>query len=277
MKTILFPTDFSDNSIQAIKYGIELFGKIDECKFILVHAYETPKAGATMLVSIDSLYKEEVVSRLKKLKEDLCNQFYTACDLRISLSAFKGTLTSTIKKLSKQEQIDYVVMGTKGSSGIREVMIGSTTFDVIKNTKLPVIVVPEHAVLKSPKKVVFASDLSNIDKKTLNPLYSLVEASGASIDILNIVSEKEAVAEEVSSYQNDNISSKFFGVYGHTYHQINGEDVEKTILDYVDENETDLLCVVNKKRNFFEGIIHSSVSKKLAFHSHTPLIILKEE
>jgi len=275
MKTILFPTDFSNSSIQAIKYGIELFGNIDECKFIISHAYETPQAGATMLISIDKLFKDEVGSRLKKLRDGLVAE-YSNVDLRISLSTFKGTVTSMIRKISKQENIDFVLMGTKGSSGIREVVIGSTTFDVVKNSKLPIIVVPEQAVLKSPKKVVFASDLSDIDKKTLNPLYSLVEASGASIDVLNIVTEKEAVAEEVNSFQNDNISSKFFGLYGHTYHQINGEDIEKAILDYVDENETDLLCVVNKKRNFFEGIIHSSVSKKLAFHSHTPLLILKE-
>ncbi len=275
MKTVLFPTDFSNSSVQAIKYGMELFGNIDECKFIIAHAYETPQAGATMLISIDKLFKDEVTNRLKKLRNDLYVE-YSNVDLRISLTTFKGTVTSMIRKISKQEEIDFVVMGTKGSSGIREVMIGSTTFDVIKTSKLPVIVVPDQAVLKSPKRVVFASDLSEINKKTLKPLYGLVEASGASIDVLNIVTEKAIVAEEVNSFQNDNISSKFFGLYGHTYHQINGEDVEKAILDYVDQNETDLLCVVNKKRNFFEGIMHSSVSKKLAFHSQTPLLILKE-
>lgn len=275
MKTILFPTDFSNSSIQAIKYGIELFGNIDECKFIIAHAYETPQAGATMLISIDKLFKDEVSNRLKKLRADLSVE-YSNIDLRVSLTTFKGTVITMIRKIAKQEDIDFVVMGTKGSSGIREVVIGSTTFDVVKNSKLPIIVVPDHAVLKSPKKVVFASDLSDISKKTLKPLYGLVEASGASIDVLNIVTEKAVVAEEVNSFQDDNISSKFFGLYGHTYHQINGEDVEKAILNYIDENETDLLCVVNKKRNFFEGIMHSSVSKKLAFHSQTPLLILKE-
>ena len=77
MNTVLLPTDFSQNSYNAIKYALNLF-KYEECRFVLVNAYQTPKAGAAMMISIEDLLQEESQNELRKLKTKLSKELYSA-------------------------------------------------------------------------------------------------------------------------------------------------------------------------------------------------------
>ena len=54
--------------------------------------------------------------------------------------------------------MDLIVMGTKGASGLKEVLFGSNTVHVIKNAKCPVLAVPSEFVFESPREILFPSD-----------------------------------------------------------------------------------------------------------------------
>jgi nucleotide-binding universal stress UspA family protein len=57
------------------------------------------------------------------------------------VSVVQGSLINTLKKIIEAQQPDLIVMGTKGASGLKKILIGSNTVNVIANTKVPVLVI----------------------------------------------------------------------------------------------------------------------------------------
>ena len=61
-----------------------------------------------------------------------------------------------------------------------------------------------------------------------------------------------------------------------TYHTLLGNDVEHTILDFIDAHHTNILAMPVHDRRFFEGLFHVSLSKKLTSHVRIPILSLHE-
>ena len=137
------------------------------CKFTIVNTYEvqTPIANTIGINYIDLFLKaseqslEEVLEKFKKLIHHPNSSFET-------ISIF-GDLSSSLNQLEEKSVFDYLVMGTKGASGIKEVFMGSNTVSVIKNVNCPVICIPENVTYKVPKKIAFAADYKKISHQDL--------------------------------------------------------------------------------------------------------------
>src|SRR6185369_5658713 len=115
MKTILAPVDFSQASNNALSFAAELSKRASARLFII-----------NVLQKEDS--EEESKGKLKSVESDLKKSF--GPDLKFESSLVHG---------------DLVVMGTKGASGLKRILIGSNTVQVLANTKVPVLVIPEVA------------------------------------------------------------------------------------------------------------------------------------
>ena len=81
-----------------------------------------------------------------------------------------GDLVSTLKKIIKVQKPDLMVMGTKGASGLKKILIGSNTVNVISKTKVPVLVIPEVArfknfLKKGKNRIVLATDLDLLENE----------------------------------------------------------------------------------------------------------------
>jgi len=149
MKTILTLVDFSDASTNALSFAAEL-----------------SKRASSHLIIVNILHNsddEEVIkNKLNSLESDLKNSF--GSDLNCESSFIHGDLVPSLNKLITAHHPDLIVMGTKGASGLKKILIGSNTMHVIANTKLPVLVIPEVArfdnfLKKGKTRIVFATDL----------------------------------------------------------------------------------------------------------------------
>ena len=156
MKKILLPTDFSDNAENAIKYAVQLY-KDEKCNFILLNTYtpiiyqvEHLQASAPQLQVLE-IVKETSKRKLNELIQTIKTEFNNPNHTFTQISAF-NTLTAEIDALFEGNIMDLIVMGTKGASGLKEVLFGSHTIHVLKNTKCPVIAIPSgfsHAFVRS--------------------------------------------------------------------------------------------------------------------------------
>src|SRR6185436_17336491 len=118
MKTILTLIDFSDASTNALSFAAEL-----------------SKRASSRLVILNILHKdddeEEIKNKLKSIESDLKNSF--GSDLNCESTFAHGDLIASLKKLIAVHQPDLIVMGTKGASGLKKILIGSNTVHVITN------------------------------------------------------------------------------------------------------------------------------------------------
>ena len=135
MKKILIPTDFSANARNAMEYAISMFS-YDNVEYTLLNVYAEPDTGSDVLVSISDLLLKESKKGLKK-EYDYLRRKFTTNSLTIKQRSEYGWFASTVHKITEEEDFDFVVIGTKGASGLRKFLIGSNTGDIVNKAKCP--------------------------------------------------------------------------------------------------------------------------------------------
>lgn len=270
MKNIIIPTDFSKNAGLALDFAISNFND-PETVFWLTHVYRMPYSGAVVSIDLDNLLKED---RENEMRKELVAAREKFPDLQIKGHAIQGTFIDVISKIVKTESIEMIVMGTTGASGAKGALLGSNAANVVKHSKVPVLLYPNDCGVKTMKKVVFATDLKHVKGyDTFKPIREIVKNTGSKLDILHLASSgDDHLANERESLLLDTI----FIDLPHGFHSKELKHAEEDILDYANEVNADLIGVVARSYGFFERIVHRSTSRKLSMLTNVPLLILRE-
>ena len=279
MLRILIPTDFSDNAWNAITYGLELFRK-ERCTVYLLHINPLPPysgAGTSIKASTDMLRETMLQESEKNLKEllgqineTLANDRHTF--ITIALYDF---FVDSIKREVQDKQIDLIIMGTKGASGLKKVSLGSNTGDVITKVKCPLLAVPEEARYKIPKEIAFPTDyFINYDVKVLDTLIGVVNRNEATLRVLHITKRGEELTRE--QIQNKEFLHDYLRGVEHSFHTITGSKLETAVQCFVESRDIDMIAMVAKNLNFFQRILFRPAVEEISYHTEVPFLVLHE-
>ncbi|NER14853.1 universal stress protein [Leptobacterium flavescens] len=281
MKNVLLPTDFSNNAWNAVEYAVQLL-KNENCHFFLLNAY-TPAivhsrffaANAADLSMADAA-RNTSEKGLQTIKKKILEQYPNKKHRISTLSSF-SMLTDAVKEAVVQEDIEMVVMGTKGASGIKEIFMGSNTVNVIKTIKeCPVLVIPEHFSYCIPDEIAFATDFTHFySASELKPLINLVKTFNATLRIVHIQKELKQL-NDVQKF-NFNTLRKYLKeveFYVHTITELNS--VSKSLEHFSEELHIYLLAMLNYQHSFIEKMTREPIVKRVAFHTQVPLLIIPE-
>ncbi|MDB4655707.1 universal stress protein [Flavobacteriales bacterium] len=267
METILIPTDFSANALKAAEYAICLYGK--DVHYKLVNSYEVPHSGATMLISIADILEKDSLTLLEEERNRLI-KIFPEIEERIEIKAKMGAPNVVVRK--EAEDVDVVVMGTKGASGLKEVFVGSVASNVISDVKCPVIAVPEESKLSPPRKILFAADDKSLIKGELpTEFVDLANRFDAEVLVLNVVAKGEI--SHVGN--NPETSRETIGVFEnvkHSIHFIEDEDVNHGIETFIANTNVDMLAMITRKDDLFSRLFGTSNTKSMMMHSNVPLV-----
>jgi nucleotide-binding universal stress UspA family protein len=170
-----------------------------------------------------------------------------------------------------KRDFDLIVMGTKGATGIKEIFLGSNTWDAIEEVQLPLIAVPEDCEVRPLKKIIIAIDRKEFSGTAkFEGLIELAKRNSAEVTVLHV-----GLSDEFSTPQKNQVSEWFQGCEL-KFAWLKDQNVEKGIHDYAEANKSDMVVLINRKRSFWENLFHSSVTRKVAFHSHIPLYALHD-
>lgn len=271
MAHVLIPTDFSSNSLNAALYAIQLYGAEGNV-FTVLNSYMLPRGAASTMWSIDDLLAKESIEGVNifvsKLNEELPNM---KPELRIASE--HGDLPNVIARFAADaEAPELVVMGTQGASGLKEVLMGSNTADVIKRSELPVLAVPENSRYRSPRRIVLADDGGPVDKGTIKVLLDIARWSQAEVMIVRVINEETTIETGSSTSVYDTL----LGAIPHSHHYISAENVNTALHDLADQSDADLVVVIHRQRGLFEQLFHRSTATKLAMHTHIPMLVLQQ-
>jgi nucleotide-binding universal stress UspA family protein len=178
--------------------------------------------------------------------------------------------------VSKAQELncDLIIMGTKGATGLSQFFIGSVTATVIRKSDVSVLAIPENFTFEKLDKIVFATDYEGIsNKKTLQPLFELARMFDAKVMMFHAIEAKEPIAAYIEELQVWKAEKNFHHIR-HTNSIASCENIPDGILDFAGENEADLIAIIPHTYNFFENLLHKSVSKQIAFESKTPILAL---
>lgn len=277
MKKILLPTDFSDNSWNAITYALQLF-KNQECKFYILNTY-TPVIYHVeyVLVSpaqfgLGDAIRENSMNSLEFLEKRIKKEFDNPKHSFESIASFNN-LISEIKDLSESKNIDYIVMGTKGATGAKEVLFGSNTVHVFKSVKCPVLAIPDDFSFESPLEILFPSDYEvAFEDKHLKPLTDIADEYHARINVLHVLNN--GGLSDLQD-QNKKILDAKFKNEAHLFHHVKHMNVPEAITDFQIKSKINLLVMINNKHSFFENLFFGSALNQIGFHLHVPLLVIQ--
>jgi nucleotide-binding universal stress UspA family protein len=277
MRKIVIPTDFSKNSMNAAAYALELF-KYFKCDIFIIHAFadEVYDKKTTMMRDVFDTIKDDVAKSseegLQKFKDELISRFQNPKHHVYTISVF-GLLVDVVNEVVENENIDIVVMGTKGNTNEVDITFGSNTIQVMKYVKSPVLAVPEnyHEIL--PENILFPSDyMLPYKKRELKLLSTLADRICATINCLHI-----SKFDELSNRQQDNKAFLAFNFENTkvTFSKAIGNDIATTIRQYIIDHEIDLLVMVNSRHSYLENLLYNSTIDKLGLEVQIPFLVLQ--
>jgi len=279
MKNILLPTDFSENSWNAVAYALDYFTK-KSCNFYILHVTEIYKYsnGSSLITNINTTLEKTIVNqakinlqnllkKIKKLSVGTQHSFVTIYS--------KDSFVSTVKQHVVEKNIDLIVMGTKGASRIKKAIIGSNTADLITKVKCPVMAIPEKAKFHKLKNITFPTDYNIFyQTKILNNLLKLIKNSDATLRILH-VGKKD---EKLTTYQEENKEylNTFFIDEKHSFHKVTNKKIEAGIQCFVESRAVDMIVMVAKNLNLFQQILFKPTVEEISYHTEVPFLVLHE-
>jgi nucleotide-binding universal stress UspA family protein len=265
MKTILAPIDFSDASANALSFAAELCRRAS-ARLVAVNILRTDED------------EEEVKNKLKTIESDLKKSFDSGLNCEFSFA--HGNLIATLKKIIAVQQPDLIVMGTKGASGLKKILIGSNTVNVITNTKLPVLVIPEVArfenfLLKGKNRIVLATDLDELENDDgLNMLKEIaLLIIEPKVRVLSVRPKNTGLSHQ-KRWERDLLLSLFKPEIESERVTVFSSNVIGGINFYLDKNnDTGLIAMIARDSG---ALIQKHYTKEMASHTHYPLLVLHD-
>jgi nucleotide-binding universal stress UspA family protein len=279
MKNILLPTDFSENSWNAIVYAINFYKK-DSCTFYLLNVggfssivTDTPYIPDASV--LEEAYINPAKIKLREILKRISLEFPANKKHKFYLLAEYSYLIDAIRKHVKEKKIDSIVMGTKGASGLKEKTLGSNAGDVITKVVCTTLIVPENAVFKDLKEVAFPTDfVQYFNAQTLAPISEIIEKKEASLRILH-VSKKEAVLN-MDQQNNKSLLEDLLHNYNYSFHTLTNKKVENAVQCFVESRDIDMIVIVAKNLNYFQQLFFHSKVEKISYHTRVPFLVLHE-
>lgn len=290
MKNILVLTDFSFNAANALDYAVQLVTRVHG-NLILFHNAELPinytgthiyaaaagdvGLGATPLYSgaifPDPEIEKAQQKKLAELSQKIQENAHPSIPVKIAYRL--GSLTENLRDIIREEQINLVVMGTKGSSSFLDRLVGSNTASVIKeNLGVPVLAIPGLARFTEPKNLFFATDLTAETGLFLNHLFAFSQPLGATVTLVHVKTDKRP--EHLNGTQMLAELRTRFPEYNLDLVELTDGKVAHGLEIFLQNNTPAILAVGIHEHGFWYSLFHTSVTEELIFHSQLPLLAL---
>jgi nucleotide-binding universal stress UspA family protein len=274
MIKIVVPTDFSETSKNAAMFAIRMAEDIPGSKLLLYNSFDKVVAGSdgTPLSSDNDTRKYISVMALENLKSQLNGNSW----VDISVMAEEGAFMSNLESLVKREHIDMVVMGINGATRMEQVMIGSTTLGTINQSFAPVMIIPPDARYKKIRTVIYASDMKDVE--TTTPADQLRKVLGifnpklfvANVNVEHYVEPTEEIKVERAKLD------KILEGYVPDYAFIRLFDFTEAINQFAEDRHADLIITAPRRHSFLSKLFSTSHTRKLAYHSHIPVLAIHQ-
>lgn len=290
-KRILIPVDFSDYSMKACQIAFNLARDLD-AKVKIMHVYFNPYYPTALPMAEAFAYqgKEEkefqnIIEKVKENIQKLCNRI----DKKVSEGEFppvnysyvlkEGLPEEEIVTFTKEYKPAIIVMGTRGKDQKDADLIGSVTAEVIEMTHVPIIAIPENTPfvdLKDVKRIAFLTNFSQRDLISFDLLAKLLlPYQDIKISLTHISVKKSDQWDEIKLEGIKAYFSKQYPNLNLDYSLIDTSDMLKSLDEYIKNEKVQILALTTSKRNIFARMFSPSISRKMLFHSDTPLLVLR--
>jgi nucleotide-binding universal stress UspA family protein len=271
---ILGLVDFSPLSANAAEYAAGLAENRD-AELVLLHVIFVegfPRAEMLNSRQLEKAMEERTEQEGARLMKQLAQSHKGNVNMKFGFH-HGYPLEKEVENYAVRHGFDLVVMGTKGATGLKKVLMGTGATAVIGHSSIPVLAVPEHARFRQPRHIVYASDFSDVRNEAAK-LIELLGAFHATLDILHVGASHLQQPPDVVQLQ-EQLRSEL------NYSKLNVDvlpqgDLVESIDGYLEKTGADLLAMFTHEHDFLDVLFGERVVREMAFHSRVPLLSIKK-
>ncbi len=282
MKSLLVPVDFSETSLGAFRLAVEVGARYQAVVKVL-HVQGVPMTDPYAEVAtaeVDAMLEEKLHERLRQVIEQYRRESEESakrCDqVEFRTVVRTGFAAGEINRFAREEEADWIVMGTRGAGGMAGALFGSVTAAVVGRADRPVLTVPNGLQPDHFSHIVCAIDSPMDSQGRLALLNEFARRFNANLTFVHVVEERDVETTGVTAAT----ISAFQHVPGHvqaTAKALTGHDVEETLVEYCQDHAVNLLVMVRERHPFLQKLIHRSMTRRLALQASVPLLIFPPE
>ena len=260
MKHILVPIGSTDNVSNTLQYAIDLASEFN-AKIFVFRAYKVMSKAGTM-INIDEIVSRETQLYLRSVVNSVDRK-----NVEVKIVSAKGGTIESINAIHKEVGVDLIAVGPRSNSIKEEVFLGNTSGSIVKQTEIPVLVVPEGYKFKPYTTALTAFKSGKLDSEgMLTPLERIKETFKTKVNLLLVKTpdykeEDLLIDDALQSIQNTLTTTENVTTF-------------QGVLEHFQSNNPDLLCVFRRKRGFFKKLWEKNTVLKSEFHCTVPLLVL---
>lgn len=264
MKRILVPCDFSDPAVQAFKFAVEVANQ-QGSEIVLLHVVELPVMHDTVLMptlSFEEAYLKDVKADTSKNFEQMKTKW--AKDGPVVTTHIEyGPTTPTIRQFIEDQNIDLVIMGTHGASGLKEFLVGSNAEKIVRTAPVPVIALKNQS--KEVKNIVFPSNLNTEQEELTLKVKDLQHAFGAKLHIL-YVNTPALFKRDTETKEQLQAFAKRFMLQNYTLNIVNDYSEEAGIAAFARDVHADMVAIGTHGRRGLNHLLSGSIAEDVVNH-----------
>jgi nucleotide-binding universal stress UspA family protein len=190
-------------------------------------------------------------------------------NINFTTKVLQGDFDTRCNSVAVQYKADFIIMGTKGASGIKEALIGSNTASLMKGLKVPLFVIPFEALNNPIDNFIFCYDGTELNTDTKESISKYANWFNIPVKAKHV---KTKMHDELKNWENLN---HLFGDKEFQTGEIEAKDFELGLKSII-ENEKGILCMIRHKKSFWENLFNHSDSRKAIMHTNIPVLVIPE-
>lgn len=280
MEKILVPTDFSEEADNALNLAVDIASK-NGSELVLLNIVEVPSGSGltsfnvegemdtSMGAGMDDVFVVKMIERSKKKIKELATDNRLS-NIHVHTTVEIGNAFAGISKAIKDHEVSLIIMGTKGSSGWEEILVGSNTEKVVRRAKCPVIAVKHPVKLDDIEDIVFATNLEAEQSHVVNELVKLQKLTKGKLHIVRIntpnnFDTSRSIKRQMEAFvKNHQLQNYTLNIY---------DDVveEDGIVRFSEDIDADMIAMATHGRTGFMHILSGSIAEDIVNHAKRPV------
>ena len=277
MKTVLVPTDFSENSKGGVQFAINWAAQ-QELHLVFIHILYIVKHTEWTDVLFEEFTAKEAI-HCKETLELFIDGVYKELNVVPASHSFEiiqgiSADISILDYCTTHKNIDFICISTRGAGKLNR-LLGTNTGNLITKSKVPVLAIPQDFEISDISNILFATDFKNFENE-LDAVINFAQPFKAGIEIIHytwpdeLIAEKEKIEAEAKNkypYPIRFYYEKNDGVHSLVQNLQNQIELKKTSL---------VVMFTNQERTFFQKIFLSSKTEELSFQIKVPLLVFNK-
>ncbi len=271
-ETILFPTDFSDVSLHALYFAIDM-AKREKHKLILLHVVDAPYCFNMENESQEvDLIVHDLVYFSKKKLEGIATKIKKGNAISVTAVTYMGETTESIIRAVNDFHVTKIIMGTKIE---KDLFFKSSSFNIVKNTSVPLLTINMGNTINNFKNILFPFNERIMTLKKADDVIQLAQLYNSKVVLLGVSKDetpekKQEITDNMlyvkNLFEENNITSEI--------HYITNKNYSKAILEYCNNNEIDLITVANNLPTALNETLKYSHAKTVINNAEIPVFTI---